>query len=106
MVKGRQLIIAIILLLGIFLLFQFSPQDKDELDEISKPHFTSTNISYRVYINSTIVYENETYRANDTLKENQVDRAFDIVENESGNNINFIKLKYIRLILTLFNHRG
>lgn len=94
MVKTRELVIATILLLGIFLLFHFSSQDKDEFDEISKPHFTSTNISYRVYINSTIVYDNETYRANDTLKENQIDKAFDIVENASGNNINFIKLKY------------
>lgn len=85
----KKILVSIVILIAVFSLISLIPNNSDELDKVSKPHYTKTNISYSIYVNSSIEYENKTYKANDTYKEKQIHKAFKLVENASNGQLTF-----------------
>ena len=85
----KKILIPVIILITVFSIISLIPNNSDELDKVRKPHYTKTNISYSVYVNSSIDYKNKTYKANDTYKEKQIHKAFELVEDASNGQLKF-----------------
>ena len=88
----KKILIPVIILITVFSIISLIPNNSDELDKVRKPHYTKTNISYSVYVNSSIDYKNKTYKANDTYKEKQIHKAFELVEDASNGQLTFYEI--------------